>query len=599
MEIRTLPELFLHFVEAYDKPDALRYKREGRYVDVSARDLRREVEALAYGLVALGMERGDRVALLSENRPGWALADLAILCGGGLTVPIYPNLAADQEAYILENCQARICFVSTREQLEKVLSVRQKTPVERVVALDPVPDADPAALSMDRLKALGEQKRDESPELLQERLDTIQPSDVATIIYTSGTTGAPKGVMLSHDNILSNVKAVLPLFGIGASDTSLSFLPLSHSFERVAGYYGMLYAGASIAYAESIDTVAQNMVDVRPTVIFSVPRLYEKMYGRIMEAVRQGPALKRWLFARARALGERVVDRRLSGERVGVGLGLAHALAGLLVFRQLRARTGGRLRFFVSGGAPLSQAIARFFWAAGLPIFEGYGLTETSPVISANRPGSVRLGTVGKPIPGVEVRIAEDGEILCKGPNVMVGYYRMPEETAAAIVDGWFKTGDIGHLDEDGFLVITDRKKELIKTAGGKFIAPQPIESKLKQSRFVSHAVVVGNRRKYAAALIVPNFDELRDHVRRSGIGYADEEDLVGRPEVRKLYDEIVEDVNRGLSHFETVKRYTLVPQEFSVESGELTPTMKVRRGLVEQRYANRIEEMYGEKLEV
>jgi long-chain acyl-CoA synthetase len=599
MDVRTLPQLFRRSVETYDKPDALKYKRGGVYVDISARELQREVDNVAYGLMALGMEPGDRVALLSENRPGWALADLATLSGGGLTVPIYPTLTAEIVQYILQNCEARICVVSTREQLQKVLSIRPGTAVKHVVTIDPVHHADESVLSIQQVAALGAKKRDESPGLLGERLDRIDPRGTATILYTSGTTGRPKGVMLSHDNILSNIDTTLGSFEIGTSDVCLSFLPLSHILERMAGYYTMLHAGATIAYAESIESVAQNMTEVHPTVMISVPRLYEKIYARVMDAALEGSALKKRLFFWAKDVGEEAVERRLAGKPLGRKLAAQYALANRLVFSKLRARTGGRLKFFVSGGAPLSAKIAKFFWAAELPILEGYGLTETSPVIACNTLSATRLGAVGKPIPGVQVRIEDDGEILCKGPNVMLGYYRMPEETAATIVDGWFKTGDIGHLDADGFLVITDRKKDLIKTSGGKHIAPQPIENNLKLSKFVSQAVVVGNRRKYASVLIVPNFENLRKHADRNAIPFTDNAGLLNHPAVREIYDGVVEEVNAELSHFESIKKFTLLPDDFTVESGDLTPTLKVKRNVIEKKFVDRIDAMYGEKLQV
>ncbi|HEY7461191.1 MAG TPA: long-chain fatty acid--CoA ligase [Gemmatimonadota bacterium] len=599
MDVCTLPQLLTHAVQNYDRPDALKFKRDGAYVDISTRQLQREVESVGFGLLALGLQPGDRVALLSENRPGWVLADLAILSAAGLTVPIYPTLVGEQVQYILQDSEARICVVSTREQLEKVLAIRGGTRLQHVITLDPLHHDDPSVQSLKQVSALGEKKRDESPALLRERLDALDPHGVATILYTSGTTGRPKGVMLSHENILSNAKSALVPFGLGPSDLALSFLPLSHSFERTCGYYALLHAGVSIAYAESVEAVAQNMLEVRPTIVMSVPRLYEKMYARVMDAALAGSPVKKRLFVWAKDVGERVVDLRLAGKPVGRALAAQHALASRLVFSKLRARTGGRVRIFISGSAPLSPKIARFFWGAGLPIYEGYGLTETSPVVTCNSPQAVRLGTVGKPIPGVEVRIAEDGEILVKGPNVMLGYYRLPEETANAMADGWFRTGDIGHLDKDGFLLITDRKKDLIKTSGGKYIAPQPIETRLKLSKFVSQAVVVGNRRKYACVLLVPNLENLRKHADRTGIPFTDNTGLLGHPQVRRLYEEIVDEVNVGAAHFESVKRFSLLAQDFSIESGELTPTLKVKRSVVENRYAEEIDAMYDERLPV
>lgn len=599
MHVRTLPELLRRAVDAHDKADAVRYRRGGQYVDISSRELQRQVADVANGLLALGLAPGERVVLLSENRPEWIVADLAILSCGAVTVPVFPTLTADQSRYILENSEARICFVSTGEQLEKVLAVREGTRIERLVTLDAVDQRDPAVLSLEQLAAFGTEEGPAAASQLKERLEAIDPQGVATILYTSGTTGRPKGVMLSHDNILSSVRAALEVFEIGPSDVCLSFLPLSHMFERTAGYYAMLYAGATIAYAESVETVARDMLEVRPTIMNAVPRLHEKMYGRVLDAALAGSGLRRRLFLWAKVVGERVVERRLARRAVGMRAAAEYALASRLVFRKLRSRTGGRVRFFTSGGAPLAPSIARFFWAAGLPILEGYGLTETSPLISVNTFEAVRLGTVGRPVPGVEVRIAEDGEVLCKGPNVMLGYFRMPEETAAAMEDGWFRTGDIGCLDADGFLTITDRKKNLIKTSGGKYIAPQPIENALKLNQLVSQAVVLGDRRKFASLLIVPDFENLRKEAERAGIAYAHEADLLASADVRKLYDAVVAQVNRDLSQAESIKRFTLLGQEFSIESGELTPTLKVKRNVIEKKYREQIDAMYGEKLEV
>ncbi|MBA2565805.1 MAG: long-chain fatty acid--CoA ligase [Gemmatimonadetes bacterium] len=598
MDVRTLPELFLHSVERYDKPDALRYRRDGAWVDISARDLRRQVETFAFGLLDLGVAPGDRVALLSENRPGWAVADLAILSTGALPVPVYPTLAGEQIAYILRDCGCRVCVVSSRAQLGKVLSIRADTAVQRVVTLDPVAHGDASVLSLERVTEAGERRRDADPAALRQRLDGIDPRGVATILYTSGTTGRPKGVMLSHHNLLSNIEAALAVFDIGPSDVSLSLLPLSHIFERMVGHFTMLHAGATIAYAESMGSVARDMLEVRPTIVPSVPRLYEKIYGRAMDAALRGSVMRRRLFLWALAVGERAVEARLQGERVSPSLAARYAIARRLVFAKLQRRTGGRVRMFVSGGAPLSPRIAKFFWAAGLPVYEGYGLTETSPVIAINAPGATRLGTVGRPAPGVEVRIAEDGEILCKGPNVMLGYFGLPEETAATIRGGWLHTGDVGHLDRDGYLVITDRKKDLIKTSGGKYIAPQPIENRLRMSPLVSQAVVVGNRRKYACVLIVPDLENLRRHAAAAGTPSASDTELLANAGVQRVYEDLIEEVSRDLAPHESLRRCALVARDFSIEDGELTPTLKVKRNVVEQRHRERIDAMYDEKLE-
>jgi long-chain acyl-CoA synthetase len=420
---------------------------------------------------------------------------------------------------------------------------------------------------------------------------------VATLIYTSGTTGDAKGVMLTHGNITSNVTTCCRLFSFLEGDECLSFLPLCHIFERMFGHYSMFHAGVIINYAENVDTVAADMERWRPTLMASVPRLYEKIYARVLEKVRSSSALRRRLFHWGKEVGERWVDLRLNGLPVPAGLAAQRWVADHLVFAKLRARTGGRIRFFISGGAPLSADIARFFHAAGVPILEGYGLTETSPVIAVNTFPHLRLGTVGRPIPGVEVKIAPDGEILTRGPNVMIGYYRKPEATAEAMdPDGWFHTGDIGMLDGDGFLKITDRKKDLIVTAGGKNIAPQPIEGLVKTSKFVSNAVMLGDRRRFPIMLVVPNLDTLGAWAQGQGISSATTEELLARPEVQSKMDREVRTTLRDLASFEVPKKLLLLPRDFTVESGELTPTLKVKRRVVEQRHRPAIEALYVEE---
>jgi long-chain acyl-CoA synthetase len=423
----------------------------------------------------------------------------------------------------------------------------------------------------------------------------VDPHAPATILYTSGTTGLPKGVLLTHENILSNIRSVLSVFEIGPGDVTLSFLPLCHIFERTAGYYTMLQAGAVISYAESVETVPRDLVQIRPTIVLGVPRFYEKTRDRVLEAVRDAPPARRRLFAWAMRVGGAAADARIAGRRPGPLLAARHVLADRLVLARLRARTGGRIRFFVSGGAALPPEIARFFWAAGLPILEGYGLSETAPVIAANTFRHVRIGSVGRPVPGVEVRIAADGEILCRGPNVMLGYHELHEETAAAVRDGWFHTGDVGHQDEDGFLFITDRKKDLFKITAGKYVAPQPIEGRLQLNRLVGQAVVVGSRRKHAAALIVPERAALEREAREAGVHADDFESLLRDPRVLALYEGVLREVNASLAAHEKVRRFALLAEPFTIDSGELTPTLKVKRSVVEARYRSRIDAMYGD----
>ena len=423
----------------------------------------------------------------------------------------------------------------------------------------------------------------------------VRPDDLATIIYTSGTTGDPKGVMLTHSNIVFDVKASTAAFaGLDHHDVALSFLPLCHIFERMAEYL-MLHHGVTIAYAEGVEQVVANLAEVRPTLMCSVPRFYEKVHVRVREKVAKDPPYRQRLFAWALRVGGEAFQHRVNRTSPGPALRLKHALADRLVFQKIRARVGGRIRIFISGGAPLAKEVAEFFGAAGLLILEGYGLSETSPVIAVNTPDAIRPGTVGRPIPGVEVKIAPDGEILTRGPHVMKGYFRKPEATAAAIDDeGWFHTGDIGHLDADGFLVITDRKKDLIVTSGGKKVAPQPIENRLKTNPFIAEVVIVGNRRNFPAALVVPNFEALEGWARQHGVAFADREDLIRRPEVVALYERLVQEMTPDLAQFEKIKKIALLPREFSLEAGELTPTLKVRRSVVEEKYKDVIDRLYG-----
>jgi long-chain acyl-CoA synthetase len=544
----------------------------------------------------LGIRDGDRVAILSENRPEWAIADYACLTARCTDVPIYPTLPARQIEYILRDSGAVALVVSSAAQLEKVLAIRERLPgLRHIVTLDAVGAGQEGVLGLDELLRCGRAAVARQPEWRTHAL-AASPADLATLIYTSGTTGEPKGVMLTHGNIASNVTTCCRLFTFGDRDECLSFLPLSHIFERMFGHYSMFHAGVVINYAGGIDTVAADMQECRPTLMAAVPRLYEKIHTRVLDSVRASPAPRRRIFAWARRVGEEWADRTLARAPIPPSLLLARHLADRLVFARLRARTGGRIRFFISGGAPLSAEIARFFYAAGMPILEGYGLTETSPVIAVNTDRHTKLGTVGLPIPGVEVRIADDGEIVTRGPNVMRGYYGKPAETAEALdADGWFHTGDIGLIDAEGYLRITDRKKDLIVTAGGKNIAPQPIENLAKGSKYVSNVVMVGDRRPFPIMLVVPNPEPLRVWAARRGLPADDLERLVGVPDVQLKVEREVRKMLRDLAQFEMPKKFLLLPRDFSVEGGELTPTLKVRRRVVEERHRAAIEALYAE----
>jgi long-chain acyl-CoA synthetase len=551
---------------------------------------------MSLGLRELGIRDGDRVAILSENRPEWAIADYACLTARFTDVPIYPTLPARQIEYILRDSGAVALVVSSAAQLEKVLAIRERLPALRhIVILDPVGAGSEGVLGLEELLRCGRAAVAHHPEWRTHALAT-SPADLATLIYTSGTTGEPKGVMLTHGNIASNVTTCCRLFTFGDRDECLSFLPLSHIFERMFGHYSMFHAGVVINYAGGIDTVAADMQECRPTLMAAVPRLYEKIFARVLDSVRASPAPRRRMFAWARGVGEEWADRTLSRVPIPPSLLLARHLADRLVFARLRARTGGRIRFFISGGAPLSAEIARFFYAAGMPILEGYGLTETSPVIAVNTHRHTKLGTVGLPIPGVEVRIADDGEIVTRGPNVMRGYYGKPAATAEALdPDGWFHTGDIGLIDAEGYLRITDRKKDLIVTAGGKNIAPQPIENLAKGSKYVSNVVMVGDRRPFPIMLVVPNPEPLRVWASRRGLPTDDLERLVSVPDVHLKVEREVRKMLRDLAQFEMPKKFLLLPRDFSVEGGELTPTLKIRRRVVEERHRVAIEALYAE----
>ncbi len=589
----TLAGLLFETVETWDKADALRRKVDGEWRSFSHAEILQTVGRVSLGLRALGLERGDRVAILSENRPEWAEADFAALCTGIEDVPVYATLPANQVKYILDDSGVRLVFVSTAEQLAKVQEVWDGLPaVERVVVFDDVEDDDDRVMTFRELVALGAREEDAGKGGdLKERALSVQPDDVATILYTSGTTGPPKGVMLTHRNIYSNTMAVKPILPMLPEDIGLSFLPLCHILQRMVDYR-QFHAGMTICYADIAD-VAMALSEVHPTIVVSTPRLYEKVYNAVMSATGVKGRLVLW----AKEVGQRNADARLSGRSPSPGTRLQFAIADRLVFRKLRARVGGRLKFFVSGGAPLAEHIARFFYSAGIMVLEGYGLTETSPVTNVNTLDDFRFGTVGKAVPGTEIMIADDGEILVRGPQVMKGYFNLPDATREAIdKDGWFRTGDIGEIDADGYLRITDRKKDLIVTAGGKNIAPQPIENYVKQSPLIEEAVMLGDRRPYPIILVVPSFPILRDWAAKQGITEANDGALLEDERVARRLEEEVFNLVADFARFERPKKIGLLATEFTVESGELTPTMKVKRRVVENRYADVITALYGEE---
>ena len=603
-ELRTLAALPFHFVGRHPKPALLRRCRGDAVEELSTQEFFDRIRDFSLGLGALGVEPGDRVAILSDSRPEWLIADLAALTAGAVTAPIYPTLPEGQVRYILADSGARVVVVADETQAAKVRAVWDELPdLSALVLMDPAGEPKAAAgaasgreeLSLAEATGRGHRRlmtEDGLGREYKERAAAVAPDQLATIIYTSGTTGEPKGVMLTHGNVASNVMDGGAVVRVHAEDDALSFLPLSHAFERAVVFL-YLYHGVTVTFAESLDTIARDLGTVKPTVMTGVPRVYEKFHARVHEAVAGAPAVRRRLFHWAVGVGLRQARARLAGRSVGLSARLQLGLAERLVLSKIRGRLGGRLRFVVSGSAPLSTPIAEFFFAIGIPVVEGYGLTETSPTLTVNPLERPKLGTVGPAIRNVELRIADDGEVLARGPNVMQGYYGKPEATAEVMRDGWFCTGDIGSLDDDGYLTILDRKKELIVTAGGKNIAPNPIEAELKRSALVAEAVLIGDRRPYVSALLVPDFAALAAHTGAGAAG-ASREEIVERPDVVALFDEVVGRVNTGLARHEQIKRSALLPAEFGIATGELTPTLKVKRRVVAQRWSDVIERLYA-----
>jgi long-chain acyl-CoA synthetase len=574
----------LHSIDKWRKPDAFRFKGNGQWLHVSTDDFLLRVEELFFGLKALGLKPADRVAIISENRVEWAVVDYAAQSAGASTVPIYPTLSASQIAVLLKDSEPSVVFVSTASLLEKVRSVKGGSSTRNVVAFDSG-IYQPGVMRLDRLYDLGRPFTRERPGEFQRSVLAVDPDSVATIIYTSGTTGVPKGAMLTHRNLISNVLATSEVLPLTSSDVSLSFLPLSHIFQRHVDY-ASLYAGTTIAYAESVTTVAEDMMEVRPTFCAGVPRFFEKVYGRIRSEVTRATLVRRTIFEKAVQIGKDALRNGSSS--------LAYRAADRVVFQKIRERLGGRIRFFISGGAALEKEIAEFFHAVGVPIFEGYGLTETSPVITLNGPRASRIGSVGRPVGDIEIQIADDGEILVRGSNVMRGYYRLDHETVEALRGGWFHTGDVGALDPDGYLKITDRKKDLIVTSSGKNVAPQPIENRLKLSPYFDNVVVIGDGRKFISALIVPNYPALAAYARAHGIRFEQPAELIRNPEIYDLAMNEIERQTQDLSPFEKVKKIAFIENQFTIESGELTPTLKVRRSLIEKKYEALIDQLYA-----
>jgi len=623
----TLVDIYEGLARNHPKPDTLNYKRDGAWHSMSAGEMLRRARSIALGLYSLGIRKGDRVALLSESRVEWVLADQGCIFAGAVGVPIYPTLTPSQVAYILKDSGARALFVSTPAKLAEIeIVLRESGNVENAVLFDAdasgyarfqraseravTPEsasqqagtpAYPAApheknhLSLAQLETRGRELEGQRPELADELARAAKPGDLATIIYTSGTTGEPKGVMLTHANMVSNLLASSNHFEFGETDSALSVLPLSHGFERQAmNMY--LHHGMSVYFGESLDKIAINLREVHPTVFVGVPRIYEKILAKAKERAAEKGRTNGLLFDWAIETGKRWARLALSQRPIPFWLSRRHEIADRLVFAKLRQALGGRIRIFVSGAAPLSPDVALAFAGAGLPIMQGYGLTETSPVISAGQLDENRVGTTGKPIPNVEVRIASDGEIETRGPHIMLGYWNKPEETRAVFTeDGWFKTGDIGSFDAEGFLSVTDRKKELFKTSGGKYISPQPIEQLIKSSRFVNQVVVIGSERRFPAALIVPEWEQLESYAKFKGLDLRTHEDFCHDPRIISLFERQIAARTQNLAQFEKIKRIALLEKELTVEGGELTPTLKVKRRVVNEKYRDVIDRLYAE----
>ena len=593
-ERSSVPGLILAAVLRHNKSDSLNHRSEGKWISTSATTFVERVKNTALGLASLGVRPGDRIALLSENRPEWSIADLAILSLGAINVPIYTTQALDQIDFILSDSGARALFISTRRLYKHAHPVLAKRGLEHLIFFDPeVAEDVERGIALSTLEQRGLTLALERPGAFDAYLQAVRPDDLATIIYTSGTTGEPKGVMLVHNNFISNVIAISKGLPISSTDVALSVLPLSHIFER-DGFYVFCYCGVSVYYAASFDQVGENLREVAPTIMTAVPRLFEKVYHRIIKKGMAEKGFKKSVFMQSLEVGQKYGELKDKRKWISPRLRIKQKLASKLVFSKWREGVGGRLRYFVSGGAPLSPALSYSYLAAGIPILQGYGATETC-IVSANRPDNNRVGSVGIPFEGIEIKIAEDGEILVRGPNVMRGYYGQPEATAAVLKDGWFYTGDVGHLEKDGQLYITDRKKDLFKLSNGKYVAPQLIESLLKQSEFVSQVVVVGAGRKQPVALIVPDWESLNGALAAEGEKDAPKErtELSKYPAAVKVVQRDVAKLTSELVDYERIRRVVLLPNEFSIDGGELTPTLKVKRKVIDERYGELIEELY------
>ena len=595
MSYTTIPGMFIYSTDANADRSAYFEKVDDEWKGYKFSEVRDIVEKFAAGLATLGIGKDDKVAIQSTNCPRWAFSDYAIACIGAVSVTVYPTLIASQIKYIVDDSDSLYVITQDKSQTDKVLEFINDSPnLKGIIAMDNTHDPSKNIISFDHILELGEKHIKDTKFNIADSSKDIKPDDLLTLIYTSGTTGNPKGVMLTHDNLVSNVLAGQKHINFGPDDTFLSFLPLSHVFERMTGHYTGFSLGAQTYYAESVDTVGENMAEVKPTLVISVPRVFEKIHARVLDKVAGDPAIRQKIFWWAVGVGGQAAKFLTRGSEPSGFLAFKFKLADKLVFSKLKDRVGGRLRFFVSGGAPLSKEVGEFFASANIPILEGYGLTETSPVISANQEKLYKFGTVGCLVDKVEVKIADDGEILCKGPNVMKGYYKNPEATAEAIdKDGWFHTGDIGKFDEDNYLMITDRKKAILVTAGGKNVAPAPLEIALTSSKYIEQALAIGDKRKFISALLVPSFEVLEEWAKEKGLDTSDRQALVDHHLVYELLEKEVAATMEKFSKYERIKKFAVLPNEWTIESGETTPKLSVKRKEVLKNYADIIDKIY------
>lgn len=595
MTYTTIPEMFLQSIETYGDKDAYFEKINNKWINLTYKEVGRQVANFASGLKSLGVKKEDKVAILSHNNPRWAMSDYAIAGLGATSVTVYPTLIAHQIKYIIEDSDTVFIIAQNQEQTDKILTFfDNNSNLKGIIRMDDVSDPEHNIWSYSEVQTLGEDFIKTSGFSFSESVKLLNESEILTLIYTSGTTGNPKGVMLSHRNLVSNVISAHNAMEINSEDVLLSFLPLSHSFERMTGHYSGFSNGATTYYAESIETVAADMGDVSPTLMVAVPRLYEKIHAKILAKVEKDSALKQKIFWWAIGVGQKASKYLTRNNKPSGLLGFKYKIADKLVYSKLKERVGGRMRFFISGGAPLSKEVGEFFMSAGLPIIEGYGLTETSPVITCNRVELIKFGTVGKAIDGVEVKIASDGEILCRGDNVMMGYYKNNESTKESIdSEGWFHTGDIGEFDEDNYLKITDRKKNILVTSGGKNIAPAPLEIALTGNKYIEQCLVIGDQHEFISALIVPDFETLEEWAQLTGIPWDNKEDLIKDKKVLHLFDEVVKKVMVNFSHFEQIKKFILISNGWTIESGEMTPKLSIKRKVVEKNCSALIDDLY------